>query len=72
MGLVIAVVFAAVIAAGAKDGVFKKGYDTTYRDTLTFEKHALEDKLSRTQDSVKQKKLQAKIAKIDQKLDRRG
>lgn len=93
MGLLIAaiVVVAGVIGTGAKEGAFRKGYDTTYADTLTFEKHALEQKLARTQEkkravveltgdssdaaerraslTAKEKRIQAKIARIDGKLE---
>lgn len=51
MGIIVAIVVAAAaaIGSGAKDGLFKKGSDTTRRDTIAFERNALEDKLARTQ-----------------------
>lgn len=47
MGFVVAalVAVAGVIAASVKEGAFKN--DTTYRDTVAFEKRVLEERLAR-------------------------
>lgn len=49
MGILIAGVIAigAAVGLGAKDGYFKKGSDTTKKDTYAFERHALEENLAR-------------------------
>ena len=48
MGIIVAIVVAVAgaIGVGTKEGVFSKGADTTYRDTVAFEKRALEEKLA--------------------------
>ena len=48
MGILVAVLIfvAGGVGAGAKAGVFKKGYDTTAKDTYAFEKNALEENLA--------------------------
>lgn len=85
MGIVVAVILAAVIGAGAKDGVFRKGYDRTTSETLAFERHALQEKLARTQEkrrtvielsgadselAMRRAKLDAQQEKIEAKIDK--
>jgi hypothetical protein len=51
MGILIAIVVfvAGSVGSAAKDGLFKKGADSTRRDTYAFERHALETNLARVE-----------------------
>lgn len=51
MGLILVALLVAAgsIGIGHKEGVFKKGYDTTAKDTYAFEKNALEMNLAKTE-----------------------
>ena len=51
MGLILAIILTAggAIGLGRHEGVFKKGADTTRRDTYAFEKQALESHLARNE-----------------------
>ncbi len=66
MGFLIAVIFVTVASVGAAkhDGILKKGSDTTYRDTVAFEKRAAEESLERIRDIEKRKGWKSSLANV--------
>ena len=78
MGILIAAVLvvAGFVGAGVKEGAFKKGYDTTHKDTVAFEKSTLEQKLARIQSKertvyeVKGESTELKVARLNVKEEK--
>lgn len=67
-GIVIAVVVVVggAIGAAKHDGMFKKGYDTTYKDTVAFEKQAALNTLKEIE-RIEKKEQRKKIEKEEEK-----
>jgi hypothetical protein len=86
MGIIAAIVAiaAGAISLGARDGVLKKGADTTVKDTYAFERNALELALTGTEKKQRtvvqlngdtpeavemSSKLNARASRLQEKLD---